>query len=362
MTRPLGAPAGAAGLTPAGPGLVVLGHGSRSTQGIRQFWQLVGAVGRLVPGVALSAGFIELARPHVDEAVDALLDRHHPDAGAVAVPLVLLGAGHLKLDGPAVVARARARHPRARLTYARELGIHPLVLAVAEDRIREALAALSSPGSEVDRAPGVPGQDGGGPGQGGGGPGTGGGGPGTEPEETAVVLVGRGSTDPDANADLYKVARLMSDSRGLGPVEPAFVSLAGPSVPVALERCRRLGARRLAVVPYFLFTGILVERIRAQARDWAAGHPGHEVATGAELGPDPRLADLVVQRYREATGSAVERNCDCCIYRHALPGYESRGRQSTGRDDPAESSVAPGALARARAEVPRDPPGVLARP
>ena len=32
----------------------------------------------------------------------------------------------------------------------------------------------------------------------------------------AVVIVGRGSTDPDANADLAKAARLLADGRGLG--------------------------------------------------------------------------------------------------------------------------------------------------
>src|SRR5262249_57384294 len=103
----------------------------------------------------------------------------------------------------------------------------------------------------------------------------------------AVVLVGRGSSDPDANADLYKVGRLLQDSRGLGFVEPAFVSLAPPSVPQALERCRRLGATTVAVVPYFLFTGILVDRIHAQADVWAVEYQGMAVVDGSHLVLDP---------------------------------------------------------------------------
>jgi cobalt/nickel transport system ATP-binding protein len=199
----------------------------------------------------------------------------------IAMPLVLLGAGHLKSDGPAALSRGRIRHPGVNFTYARDLGIHPAVLAVAEDRIRTA------------------GGD-------------------------AVVLVGRGSSDPDANADLYKVGRLLDDSRGLGMVEPAFVSLARPSVADALDRCRRLGASTVAVVPYFLFTGLLVDRIERQARVWAERHPDVEVVVGSELGPDERVARLVIERYDEArTGGAVM-NCDCCIYRTALPGYEQR--------------------------------------
>src|SRR5205085_3705600 len=101
-------------------------------------------------------------------------------------------------------------------------GIHPLVLAVAEDRVRAGI------GGDAD-GDGVA-------------------------EDHAVVVVGRGSSDPDANADLCKVARLLWDGRGLAMVEPAFVSLAAPDVAAALERCRRLGAPRIAVVPYLLST------------------------------------------------------------------------------------------------------------
>ncbi len=139
-----------------------------------------------------------------------------------------------------------------------------------------------------------------------------------------MVVVSRGSSDPDANADLYKVARLLWDAQAVGWVEPAFVSLAPPSVADALERCRRLGATRIAVVPYFLFTGVLVDRIADQAQAWAAAHPGVEVRVGSELGPDPRLARLVLERYREALDGDVRMNCDLCTYRVALPGHQHR--------------------------------------
>ncbi|HZQ27473.1 MAG TPA: sirohydrochlorin chelatase [Acidimicrobiales bacterium] len=276
----------------AQPALLLVGHGSRSPAGVAAYWHFASVLKAEAPDLEVGCGFIELAEPDLDTAVDGLVA-----AGAtsvVAVPLVLLGAGHMKSDGPAILARARHRHPGVEFAYARDLGIHPSVLAVAEDRIREALPAGDGAGAGVD------------------------------PATDAVVLVSRGSTDPDANADLYKVARLLADSRGLGMVEPAYVSLASPDVPAALERCRRLGAERIAVVPYFLFTGVLVDRIHGQARGWAADHPEIEVLTGPELGADPRLARLVLERYGEARAGESRMNCDCCIYRAPLPGYESR--------------------------------------
>ncbi|MGH9126694.1 MAG: sirohydrochlorin chelatase [Acidimicrobiales bacterium] len=267
------------------PALLLVGHGSRSAEGVAAYWRFAEVVRDLAPELRLGCGFIELAAPDLDTAIDALVA-----AGAssvVAVPLVLLGAGHMKNDGPSTLARARQRHQHVSFAYARALGVHPAPLAVARQRIET--AAKGWPLADL-----------------------------------AVIIVGRGSSDPDANSDLFKVARLLW--RGPGPqvVEAAFVSLAAPSVPDALERGRRLGARYLAIVPYFLFTGVLVQRIAAQARAWADEHPDLKVRVGPELGHDRLLAELVLERYREARQGDTRMNCDCCTYRVALPGFEDR--------------------------------------
>ncbi len=272
--------------------LLLIGHGSRSEAGVAECRELVEVVAGLVPDLAVGCGFLEFARPDLDTALDGMIEQGA--AEVIAVPLVLLGAGHLKDDGPAALTRARQRHPGAGFRYGRDLGIHPLVLDVAEERARATVAAVGSPAGE-----------------------------------TAVVLVGRGSSDPDANGDLYKVARLLWDGRGLGTVEPAFVSLAVPGVPAALERCRKLGFRSIVVVPYFLFTGILVDRIAEQTAAWAGDHPDIAVGVGPHLGPDLRIARLVLARHEEALAGDVRINCDLCIYRLPLPGHEHKvGRRA----------------------------------
>lgn len=274
------------------PALLLVGHGSRSREGVDEYWRLAEVLRACAPALEVGCGFIELSEPDLDTSLDDLAERGA--ASVVAVPLVLLGAGHLKTDGPAAMARARLRHPDISFHYACHLGVHPSMLALAEQRIRAAL------------------------GEG-------------EHRDTAVVLVGRGSSDPDANADLFKVARLLWDGRGLNAVEAAFVSLASPSVSEAMDRCRLLGARRIVVAPYFLFTGVLVDRIRAQATEWAGLHrheehhgDGIEVVHAAHLGAVEPVARLVLERYREAVEGEATMNCDCCIYRVALPGYEDQ--------------------------------------
>jgi sirohydrochlorin ferrochelatase len=115
--------------------LLLVGHGSRDPGAATEFAALRDLVAARLPGRQVAGGFLELAEPPIDQALDDLVLA----AGAgdvVAVPYVLFGAGHLKDDGPAVLGRARRRHPGVRFRLARDLGIHPAVLDVAEDRAR----------------------------------------------------------------------------------------------------------------------------------------------------------------------------------------------------------------------------------
>jgi cobalt transport protein ATP-binding subunit len=267
------------------PAMLVVGHGTRDADGVDEFWALAGAIGAAAGDLLTGFGFIELASPTVDEAIDDLVTRGATEI--VSVPLVLLAAGHRKKDGPAALSRARARYPEVHFHLARDLGIEPYVLETATDRIRDAAGDA-------------------------------------DPEKLGIALIGRGCSDPDACADLWKVSRLLADGRGLGMIEPGFVSVAAPSVSETLERLRLLGAGTVVVAPFFLFPGVLLNRIYAEAAAWAQDHPEVEVRGAGHLGPDPRLARLVLERYREARAGDVRMNCDLCAYRVQLPGYESR--------------------------------------
>lgn len=265
--------------------LLVVGHGTRTAAGVAQFHALLDRVRACSPHLDVAGGFLELAPPPLATAVRELVDRGHRDIAVV--PLVLVAAGHAKGDVPAALAREQRRHPGVSFRYGRPLGPHPYLLDAMEQRIDAVL-------ERRQRA------------------------------ETAVVLVGRGSTDPDANAETVKVARLLWEGRQFGTVETSFVSLALPDVPATLEKCRRLGYRCLVVAPYFLFAGVLPERIVGQARAYAGGQPELDVRCADVIGPDDRLAELVLERYVEARHGDLRMNCDTCLYRVALPGFESR--------------------------------------
>ncbi len=269
----------------APPALLVVGHGSRDPRGAREFHELLALVRGRNPHLPIEGGFIELSRPPISECVERLAE-----GGArsvAAVPLMLLAAGHAKDDIPATLVREKMSHPGIRFNYGRALGIRPELLELMDERISAVV-------------------------------------PEDEKGEIAVLVVGRGSSDPDANSDLSKIARLFYEGRPYPTVEGAYVSMTPPDVAAGLERCRRLGARRVVVFSYFLFTGVLEERIREQSRVFAAANPDVEVRYAGYFGPDRRVADLLVERYAEAVEGDIRMNCDVCVHRVALPGFEEK--------------------------------------
>jgi sirohydrochlorin cobaltochelatase len=297
------------------PPLLLAAHGTRDQAGVDAFTSFAARVSEFAArqGVASAGGFIELSAPPVRDAVAALIGPEPAGPGLagpgrrriVAVPLMLVAAGHAKGDIPAALAREQARHPGLTWHYGRPLGPHPVLLDLLAARIR-AVAGSATNGN----AP-------------------------------AVLVVGRGSTDPDANADVVKTARLLWEGREFRFAETAFVSLARPDVAEGLERCRLLGARRIVVARYFLFPGVLPDRVTEQAFDYAKAHPELDIRCTDVLGDCAELAGLVYERYQEALSGDIRMNCDMCVYRSAMPGFEHRvGEPQHPHDHPHDSAHA----------------------
>ena len=265
------------------PPLLLAAHGTSDQAGVDAFAALAGRVGQLAAadGIRVAGGFIELSAPALREAVAGLAAV--APGPMVASPLMLSAAGHAKGDIPAALARERTRHPAVSFTYARPLGPHADLINLLAKRVD---ACSTNP--------------------------------------PAVLVVGRGSTDPDANADVVKTARLLWEGRDYPLAETAFVSLARPDVTEGLERCRLLGARQIVVARYFLFPGVLPDRVAEQAAAYAAAHPELDIRCADVLGDCDEIAALVYERYHEALAGDIRMNCDVCVYRIAMPGFEHR--------------------------------------
>jgi sirohydrochlorin cobaltochelatase len=268
-------------------GVMVCGHGSRDVDAVEEFERLVRGLARRLPEYPLERGFLEFARPTLREGLDRL--RRRKVDRVLAVPGMLFAAGHVKNDVPSVLNAYVAKHGM-RIEFGRDLGIEPKLLAAARDRIE---AALATRDPDLPRA------------------------------ETLLAVVGRGTSDPDANGNIAKVARMLWEGMAFGWAEVGYSGVAHPRVDALLERAARLGFRRIVVFPYFLFTGVLVRRIYAQTDEVAARHPGIEFVQAGYLNDHPLVLDTFVERIEGITAGDVNMNCMLCRYRERIIGYEA---------------------------------------
>ena len=202
---------------------------------------------------------------------------------------MLFAAGHVKNDLPSEINNYAAENPELELIYAADLGIDARMLKAAQARV---IGAINDAGDHVSL------------------------------DETMLLVVGRGTNDSDANSNVAKVTRMLWEGTGVGWAETAYSGVTAPLVDSALERCVRLGFKRIIVFPYFLFTGILVERIYKWVDEAAAKNPDIQFIKASYLGHHPDVIQTFLSRVTEAVAGTGVMNCQLCKYREQIIGFE----------------------------------------
>ncbi|TVR98506.1 MAG: sirohydrochlorin chelatase [Rhodospirillales bacterium] len=268
--------------------VMLCGHGSRSTAAVEEFHQLSRHLRARLPDHDIESGFLEFARPVIRDGLEALKRR-----GArriVCLPGMLFAAGHVKNDLPSEINEFAAANPGIDVRFGRELAVDTRLLKAAAERIEAAERRAARPVARKD---------------------------------TLLMVVGRGTNDPDANSNVTKVARMLWEGMGFGWTEVSYSGVAHPLVPDGIRHALRLGYPRLIVFPYFLFTGVLVQRIYDAADAAAGAHPQVEVLKAEYLNDHPLVIDTLLTRLDEALNGANLMNCQLCKYREQVIGHEA---------------------------------------
>ena len=272
-------------------GVMICGHGSRDKAAVEQFNQLAGEFKKHLKEVEVESGFLEFATPVIRDGLDALKSRGIKKI--ICLPGMLFAAGHVKNDLPSEINNYAAENPELELIYAADLGIDARMLKAAQARVNEAIASASSGANDVPLS------------------------------ETMLLVVGRGTNDSDANSNVAKVTRMLWEGTNVGWAETAYSGVTTPLVDGALERCVRMGFKRIVVFPYFLFTGILVERIYKWVDEAALKNSEIEFIKASYLGHHPDVIQTFLSRVSEAVEGTGVMNCQLCKYREQIIGFEA---------------------------------------
>ncbi len=275
--------------------VLIVGHGSRDPRGNDEIRRFVADWSRRHPRWSIETCFIEFDEVLIDSGLDRAADR---SARVVVVPLVLNAAGHVKQEIPAFIDAARRRHLATDFIYARHLGANEAILAILRRRLREAMQAMDMP----------------------------------DPRTTGVVLLGRGSSDAAANGEVAKMARWLFETSGHELVDIAFTGITFPRLEQVVQRQHRLGMRQIAVLPYYLFTGLLIDRIGRQVERLRRQYPDLALAVTDYIGFEAEIQELVDERIAEALsgGVAVAMPCDACPHRTAAAREQTHHHHDHG--------------------------------
>src|SRR5687767_10172453 len=123
-------------------GVMLCGHGSRDGDAVAEFAILAKHLKRRMPQYPVEYGYLEFATPIIREGLDRL--RAVGVTRVLAVPGMLVAAGHAKNDIPSVLNTYAASHPGIRIDYGKDLGLDPKMLRAAADRIELALAGAKT--------------------------------------------------------------------------------------------------------------------------------------------------------------------------------------------------------------------------
>ena len=165
-------------------------------------------------------------------------------------------------------------------TYGQTIGVHEATFEILKTRLEEIAENLEQPDSD-----------------------------------SAILLLGRGGSDPDANSDLYKIARLLWEKTNYEIGRTCLYGGNDPLVDEGIERCVKLGAKKVVILPYFLFTGILIKRLEEMMLQFQQQFFNVEFKLADYFGYHPKLQNILIERVEEALRDEVKMNCDTCQYR-----------------------------------------------
>ena len=272
--------------------LLAIGHGTRNDRGRQTFLEFVATYQQLDTSRPVIPCFLELTEPNIQQGIEACVQQGFTEI--TALPILLFAARHNKFDVTNELDRAIAPYPQLKINYGRHFGITPKIIQLWRDRLAELDLPEHNP-NHISR------------------------------EDTVLLFVGRGSSDPDANGDVYKLARIMWEGSGYKTVETCFIGITHPRLSEGFRRAYLYQPKRVIVLPYFLFTGTLMEKIHHITAQQQAEHTEIEFVSLPEMGIASQLLQVIRSREIEAQLGQVAMNCEMCKFRLAATNGDEHG-------------------------------------
>lgn len=206
--------------------------------------------------------FLDAAVPSVGESIQEAVVDHRPEQ-VIVLPLFVGASAAKKHNLRLIVDAAAERWSKVVVHDAEAPGTHPGAVAAY-------LHLLQTAAEETDT------------------------------DDTALLVVGRGSRDPESCAEVRQMALAIGEKVSFASVDVAYCGAAQPDIPGAIRQRIQSGARRIMILPYLLYEKSLYEMVQAQVRQSQALYPDVPITLAPHLDLHPGIFDAITQRYQEA--------------------------------------------------------------
>ncbi|MDQ7090121.1 MAG: sirohydrochlorin chelatase [Methylococcales bacterium] len=260
--------------------ILLVGHGSRDSQGNVEIDEFANHWQQQHPDWRIEVCFIEFATVLLDEGFDNAAKNSER---VLVIPLILNAAGHVKMEIPEHLDKARLRHPQVEFNYGKHLGVNSAMLTLLRRRLMQLMAKIAMP----------------------------------DPKTTGVIILGRGSSDKVANGEIAKLARWLWEETDHELIDIAFTGITYPRLETVIQRQVKLGMKQIVIQPYYLFTGTLIKRISEQFGYLQQQYPQTRLVLGSYLGFEAEIYQLLDNNVESLLDSqkTVMMECDGCSYR-----------------------------------------------
>ncbi|PEJ59017.1 cobalamin biosynthesis protein CbiX [Bacillus sp. AFS002410] len=198
--------------------VVYIGHGSRRQEGNEQFIHFIQSVIKNVEVQKQEYAFLELVEPTIQQTLEKVILEGAQKI--LVVPVLLFAAGHFKRDIPDELNLILDRFPQVNITITEPFGVHEKMIQLVQKRVMIA----------------------------------------KDTSHSAILLVGRGSSDTEPIEMLEQIGNAVEDRMGV-PVRTAFLTAGKPKLEDMINKMSK-EFQSIYVMPYLLFTGLLLEKIK----------------------------------------------------------------------------------------------------
>ena len=233
-------------------------HGSRVKEASEQAISFVRRIIKKVEVPIQEVAFLELSPPNVAQGFERCVEQGATNI--VVIPILLLTAAHAKKDIPEELTLQQKRFPHVKVKYGSPIGVNEQMIDLLLEKVSETKRSLT--------------------------------------QNDSVLLVGRGSSDPDVKRDLTLIGEKLKRKANLETVEVCYLAAARPTLQEGIQSIQDTNSKQVFVIPYLFFTGILMKTIQTAIHKVENDH-GKKWILCEYLGYHPIIENIIINQIYE---------------------------------------------------------------